>query len=136
MRSSDAKICLSEFPKLNGGGPVPYSLDLRVLQLDLPRKHSLILTAVDLHFSFEWDRFLGGDAGRQCSVILEMHEKRLVTKRVGVRTDYRFSKTATFSSGVGVEFLGQDERLNRLESNLSFKLKKGVALSLDSSACL
>ena len=54
-------------------------------------------------------------------------------KRAGVRADYRFSNTATFSSGVGVEFLGQDERLNRLESNLSVKLKKGVALSLDSS---
>ena len=87
--------------------------------------------AVDLQFSFEGDRFFGGDVETVFGD--SKMQKSDWNKRFGVRADYRFSKTATFSSGVGVEFLGSGERLNRLESNLSFELKKGVALSLDSS---
>ena len=52
--------------------------------------------AVDLQFSFEGDRFLGGDVETVFGD--SKMQKSDWNKRFGVRADYRFSETATFSS--------------------------------------
>ena len=86
----------------------------------------------NLRFSFEGDRFLGGHVETAFGDF-NVQESRGWNKRADISVDSRVTKTATFSAGVGVEFLGSGKRLNRLDSGLSVNLKKSVALSLNSS---